>query len=166
MKLYLVQHGEACTKEVDPDRPLTKQGREDIERLAAFLKQVGIQVSRVIHSGKLRAMQTADGLAKIIAAGSELEVSGCINPNDEASVFSKQIDAWSDDVLVVGHLPFMANLVSYLAVEEQSKLAVAYRPGTIVCLERTNTAQWQINWMLRPSLLSSWAGRRSCSARK
>ena len=55
MKLYLVQHGEACAKEVDAERPLTDQGKRDIDRLAAFLKQAGIQVSRVIHSGKLRA---------------------------------------------------------------------------------------------------------------
>jgi phosphohistidine phosphatase len=48
MKLYLVQHGEACAKQVDPDRLLTDQGREDIERLVAFLAQAGIEVGRVI----------------------------------------------------------------------------------------------------------------------
>ena len=63
MKLYLAQHGEACPKEVDPERPLTDQGREDIERLTAFLGRAGIQVTRVIDSGKLRAAQTADLLA-------------------------------------------------------------------------------------------------------
>ena len=56
MKLYLVQHGEACAKDVDPERPLTDQGNADTDRLAAFLKQAGIQVERVIHSGKLRAV--------------------------------------------------------------------------------------------------------------
>ena len=60
MKLYLVQHGEACAEDVDPERPLTAQGRADVERLAAFLQQAGIQVGRVIHSGKLRAEQTAE----------------------------------------------------------------------------------------------------------
>ena len=33
MRLYLVQHGEAVAKEVDPDRPLSEHGREDIVRL-------------------------------------------------------------------------------------------------------------------------------------
>ncbi|MES9849230.1 MAG: histidine phosphatase family protein, partial [Candidatus Thiodiazotropha sp.] len=67
MKLYLVQHGEACKKEVDPDRPLTDRGREDIDRLATFLKQAGIRPDRVVHSGKLRAMQTAGRLTDAIA---------------------------------------------------------------------------------------------------
>ena len=67
MKLYLAQHGEACPKDIDPDRPLTDQGREDIERLAAFLARAGIEVERVIDSGKLRAAQTADLLAAAVA---------------------------------------------------------------------------------------------------
>ena len=67
MKLYLAQHGEACAKDIDPERPLTDQGRDDIERLAAFLARAGIQVERVIDSGKLRAAQTADLLAAAVA---------------------------------------------------------------------------------------------------
>ena len=72
MKLYLAQHGEACTKDIDPERPLTDQGREDIERLAEFLARAGIEVARVIDSGKLRAAQTADLLAAAVAPLVEL----------------------------------------------------------------------------------------------
>ena len=28
MRIYLTQHGEAVPKDVDPDRPLSEQGRE------------------------------------------------------------------------------------------------------------------------------------------
>ena len=35
-----------------------------------------------------------------------------------------------------------------------SRLLTAYQPGSIVCLEHNNVAQWQINWMIRPELLS------------
>ena len=85
MKLYLAQHGEACPKDIDPERPLTDQGREDIERLAEFLARAGIQVERVIDSGKLRAAQTADLLAAAVAPLVELETSDRINPNDDPS---------------------------------------------------------------------------------
>ena len=64
MKLYLVQHGEAHAKNVDPERPLTERGHGDVARLAAFLSRAGVRVERVIHSGKLRAEQTAGVLAK------------------------------------------------------------------------------------------------------
>jgi phosphohistidine phosphatase len=154
MKLYLVQHGEACAKEVDPDRPLTEQGQADIDRLAAFLKGAGIQVERVIHSGKLRAQQTAEQLAKALAPRVELETSGLMNPNDNPKAFDWQSESWDRDTLIVGHLPFMAKLVSHLLIDDETRPITAYQPGSIVCLEHNNEAHWQINWMIRPELLS------------
>ena len=153
MKIYLVQHGEACAKEVDPDRPLTDQGKADIERLAAFLKRAGIQVERVIHSGKLRAAQTAERLAHAIAAGVELESCSLINPNDNPRTFDWKSDSRDRDTLVVGHLPFMARLVSHLLIEDENRLITAWQPGSIVCLQREDAGSWRINWMIRPELL-------------
>jgi len=153
MKLYLVQHGEACSKEINPDRPLTDQGKADIERLAALLKQAGIQVERAIHSGKLRAEQTAEHLAKAIAPGVELETSGLINPNDNPNAFDWQSESWDTDTLIVGHLPFMAKLVSHLVIEDENRPITAFQPGSVICLEHNDDAHWQINWMIRPELL-------------
>jgi len=153
MKLYLVQHGEACAKEVDPERPLTDRGKADIDRLAGFLKRAGIQVDRVIHSGKLRAAQTAGRLAHAVAPGVEPEVSGIINPGDNPREFDWQSNGWDRDTLVVGHLPFMAGLVSHLVIEDENRLITAYQPGSVVCLEHEDDAGWRIGWMIRPELL-------------
>jgi len=152
MKLYLVQHGEASSKDVNPERPLTKQGEADIKQLAAFLKRAGVQVKRIIHSEKLRARQTAEGLASAIAPGVEVEETNMINPNDNPKAFGWQSESWSNDTLVVGHLPFMTKLVSHLLVDDVDRLITAYQPGSIVCLERTDK-QWQLDWMIRPELL-------------
>ena len=152
MKLYLVQHGEACAKEADPHRPLTDQGKSDIDRLAVFLGHAGVQVACVLHSEKLRAKQTAERLAKTVAPEVELETSGLINPNDNPKAFDWQSESWDRDTLVVGHLPFMAKLVSHLIIEDEERLIAAYQPGTIVCLERHDGC-WQLNWMVRPELL-------------
>lgn len=153
MKLYLVQHGQACAKEVDPNRPLTRQGQADMEQVAAFLKQAGIQVERVIHSGKLRAEQTAQILAESLCPGVTLEARGSINPNGNPKDFQWQSESRQGDTLMVGHLPFMAKLVSHLLGEDENKLTVAYEPGTVVCLEFNESSNWQINWMIRPELL-------------
>lgn len=154
MKLYLVQHGEACAKEVDPDRPLTAQGRADIDRLAGFLGRAGVRVDRVMHSGKRRAAQTAERLAAAIAPGVELETSGLLDPNDSPRAFDWQSDSWDRDTLIVGHLPFLAKLVSHLLIEDENRLVTAYQPGSAVCLERYEDSQWRINWMIRPELLT------------
>jgi len=152
MKLYLVQHGEACAKEVNPERPLTDQGKLDVEQLAGFLKRSDIQLGRVMHSGKLRARQTAECLANAIASGVALEINGQMNPNDNPQAFDWQGDSSGVDTLIVGHLPFMAKLVSHLLIEDVDSLITAFQPGSVVCLEQTNDACWQINWMIRPEL--------------
>lgn len=154
MKLYLVQHGQACARDVDPDRPLTDAGRADVARVAAFLQQAGVKVERIIHSGKTRAAQTAEQLAHAIAPGVEPEASGIINPNDNPQAFDWQSGSWDRDTLVVGHLPFMARLVSHLVIADESKTVVAYQPGSVVCLEREDGSDWRIAWMLRPELFA------------
>ncbi|MES9814122.1 MAG: phosphohistidine phosphatase SixA [Candidatus Thiodiazotropha sp.] len=153
MKLYLVQHGEACKKEVDPDRPLTDRGREDIDRLATFLKQAGICPDRAVHSGKLRAMQTAERLTNAIAPGLTLEENGGINPNDDPRAFDLLKHGGGKEIMVVGHLPFMAKLVSHLLLGDRDKPVIAYQPGSVVCLERVDDMSWRVNWMIRPELL-------------
>jgi phosphohistidine phosphatase len=154
MKLYLVQHGEACSKEENPERPLTVKGEADAKRLAGLLDKAGIRVSRVIHSGKLRAQQTAEILAHVMAQGVELEISGLINPNDNPGAFDWQSGSWEQDILVVGHLPFMARLVSHLVVETDDQIITSFTPGTMVCLELESEKPGQICWMVRPELLA------------
>ena len=155
MKVYLVQHGEAATKDVAPERPLTETGQFDVQRVAATLKQAGVEVDRVIHSGKLRARQTAEILAEALAPRSQPEVSDLINPNDDPAIFAAQVNDWHGDTLVVGHLPFMARLVAYLVAGDAERSLVIYQPGSVVCLETFDARSWQINWLLRPELLKS-----------
>jgi phosphohistidine phosphatase len=153
MRLYLVQHGEAVAREVDPDRPLSDRGRADVERLAAFLQQSGIRVARVLHSGKRRAAQTAERLAAALAPGVAPEPRGGIDPDDDPRAFDWQRACGDQDTLVVGHLPHMARLVALLVTGQDAAAVAAYRPGSVVCLERNDSGRWQIEWMLRPELL-------------
>ncbi len=153
MKIYLVQHGEAVAKEVDPERPLTEQGMVDVQCVAKALKHAGVEVKRVIHSGKLRAQQTAEILAIEVAPMLQLETSDLISPNDNPGAFDLQTDSGSRDIMVIGHLPFMAKLVSHLVTGDDSHMLVAYQPGSVVCLELIEKDNWQINWMVRPKLL-------------
>ena len=152
MKLYLAQHGEAKSKEQDPERPLTDKGKLDVEHVANFLQSAEVHVDKVVHSGKLRAEQTASILAFSIADGASLEVNENINPNDDPKVFLTSIESLNQDTLVVGHLPFMAKFVSSLLINEEQNNICAYQPGTVVCLEKTDNC-WSINWMLRPELI-------------
>ncbi len=153
MQLYLVQHGEALSKDIDPDRALSEAGRKDVQRLASFLPGK-VRVARVLHSGKMRARQTAEILAAAVAPDLKVEQFGGLGPNDPIESFVQHIEGWSEDLLVVGHLPFMAKLVARLAAGSEERSIVTYRPGSIVCLETGEGPGWQVQWMIRPELLA------------
>ena len=155
MKIYLVQHGEALAKEVDPGRPLSPEGERDVARMMETLNNSGVSVDRILHSGKMRALQTAELLAENLLRKGEPEAIDGINPNDPVQAFCMKIHQLKRDTMVVGHLPFMAKLVAYLATGDEELDVVAYQPGSIVCLEQDSEQKWRICWMLRPDFLNS-----------
>jgi phosphohistidine phosphatase len=70
MKLYLVQHGKAKTKEESPDRPLTDEGKAASEKTACFAaEQARVSVNAVLHSGKTRTRDTAEIMAAFPLSG-------------------------------------------------------------------------------------------------
>lgn len=155
MRLYLAQHGQALSKEEHPDRPLSPAGQSDIQRLAAFLKAAGITVSQTLHSGKTRAQQTASILASaIMPQGASQAIMG-LAPNDAVEPLLEQLKEWDSDTLVVGHLPYMAHLVSRLLDNERESAVASFEPGTLVGLERATSGEWQIILMLRPEHLQT-----------
>lgn len=161
MKLYLVQHGDAVAKDVDPDRPLSDRGRRDAACVAAFLGIAGVRVSSVLHSGKTRARQTAELFSAAVGTGASAEEVSGIAPLDSPGDFARPLSEWTEDTMVVGHLPFMAKLVSHLIVADEEASIVGFQPGAVTCLEHTEAGRWSLSWMMRPELLASVAADRS-----
>jgi phosphohistidine phosphatase len=154
MRIYLVQHGEAVPAEVDPERPLSAAGEADVRRMAAVLRGSGVSVARVLHSGKRRAERTAEVLAAALEPKVRPEARAGLNPNDATASVAQEAAGWEQDTMLVGHLPFMARLTSRLIAGREDAGVVAFRPGSVLCLERTEQRAWTIAWMLRPELLA------------
>ena len=154
MRLYLVQHGDAVPEQLDPERPLSAAGRREVEAVARLLASKGTSATRVAHSGKLRARQTAELLATALAPGMVPEIVTGLNPNDPVEPLARRISEWTFDVMLVGHLPFMGKLVARLVAGDERKPVAAFVPGTVVCLEPGEAGHWAITWMVRPELAS------------
>ncbi|MBN2310974.1 MAG: phosphohistidine phosphatase SixA [Candidatus Hydrogenedentes bacterium] len=159
MRLYLIQHGDAVGKEVDPERPLSGQGEQDVAQMAAFLERAGVRVNAIWHSGKTRARQTAEGLAGALAPegvaepSSVVEPSSGLDPNDPVGGLSKDLRGRSDDLAIVGHLPHLSRLASRLLTGDEGAEVVAFQKGGVVCLERDIGQAWHVVWMVVPGLL-------------
>lgn len=154
MKLYLVQHGNALGKEIDPLRPLSPAGEADAGRMAAFLAQAGVRVVRLLHSGKTRAQQTAAILARsVLPEGAAAAAADNLAPNDALDPVLHDCAAWGEDTMLVGHLPYMAKLAAQLLTGQHTRAVVNFSPGTVVCLERGDDGAWTLQWALPPACL-------------
>ena len=153
MRVYLAQHGLAVPKETDPERPLSEQGREEVRRLADLLEGAGIRVEQALHSGKTRAEQSAALLARAVLPGGQAQGRPGLGPNDPVEPLASEIESWSADSLLVGHLPFLGRLASLLLASDADRSTLAFQPGSLACLERDQDGHWALVWMLRPELL-------------
>ena len=154
MKVYLVRHGEAVSSQSDPQRPLSEQGHADIKKVASFIKHLGISVEQIWHSGKLRAAQTAEILAESVSVEKDCSAHEGLGPNDDVATITDEIEAYDTNIIIVGHLPFLAYLASLLLAGKDTTNVVAFDAGSITCLNRSDPGQWQIEWMISPELLA------------
>jgi len=153
MKLYLVQHAKAVSKEADPERPLTEEGIRDARKVAGFIKPLELCVDYLWHSGKKRAEQTADILADVIIINKGKTARTGLDPNDDVIAFKDKLGKSRQDIMTVGHLPFWAKLASLLVAGSESANTVAFRNAGIVCLNRLDDNTWQLEWMITPDIL-------------
>lgn len=154
MKIYLVRHGESLDSDQDATRPLSARGRKDIENLGKFLANSKPHIFHIIHSGILRAKQTACILANALKFSDEIESRVGLQPLDDIMDIKEELKNYSNNILIVGHLPFMPRLLSALMVGNESKTMVSFEPGALVCLENIEDESWTINFVIQPSLLA------------
>jgi phosphohistidine phosphatase len=150
MILYLVQHGEAKPESEDPQRSLTQRGREAIRLVAEWAARAGVKVDQIRHSGKLRAEQTAGILAERLAPSSIHGTSG-LGPNDDIRPVAESLEQEARATMLVGHLPFLSRLASYLLIRDPDHPLVRFQMGGIVCLFREG-GKWFLAWSVPPDL--------------
>jgi phosphohistidine phosphatase len=160
VNLYLVRHGEAKSKQHDPERALTDSGVKTARRMATFLRENEVvSVAAVRHSTKLRARQTAAILAE--DAGLEAPTGEVPNlePLDDVSGLAEELLGVTSDLMLVGHLPHLNRLASLLVAGDADLGAFAFPECGILCLRRGDGGEggagWTVRWLLVPALISS-----------
>ncbi|MGE5172682.1 MAG: phosphohistidine phosphatase SixA [Betaproteobacteria bacterium] len=154
MFLYLVQHGEARKEEEDPARGLTEKGIDDVTKVAADAGNTIMRVSRIFHSGKTRAMQTAKILADHLKPEKDISQTDDLAPMDDPEVWARRLAGMNEDIMLVGHLPYMAKLSGILLCGEKEKTFIDFKMGGIVCLKRFEDGRWAVEWMIVPEMVT------------
>src|SRR5262245_32137331 len=105
MEVWLVRHGDAVSDRVDPERPLSAEGRGEVAAVARALARGGrVRPTAIVHSGKTRARQTAEILAAALGPPGALERADDLAPEADPTAWAARLDGRSG-VMLVGHLP-------------------------------------------------------------
>jgi phosphohistidine phosphatase len=151
VRLYLVQHGEAKSESEDSERSLTARGEEETGKISDAMKRLSTYPGKIYHSGKKRAEQTAGIIAA--ALDRHAQMGQGLNPNDDIRPWVEGISAEAEDLMIVGHLPFLEKLASFLVCGDEGTKAVLFRYSAIVCLEKKEAERWTVDWVLKPEMV-------------
>ncbi|MHA1856340.1 MAG: phosphohistidine phosphatase SixA [Promethearchaeota archaeon] len=150
MKLYLVQHAQAKSKDEDPERGITEEGYIITRKIANFAKQIPIEVRKIYHSGKKRAKQTAEIFSEYLTPQEGLKSVEGLRPMDSHLIWADLLSNIDDNIMIVGHLPHLQKLSNFLVLKDASKEEIKFINSGIVCLERYSGKRWVVVLEINP----------------
>ena len=149
MIVYLVHHGDAVGSDVDPRRPLSERGREQVGRLAAEAAARGAHPAVVWHSGKLRARQTAEAFWRACNALAAFSATRDLQPDDPPDWIRDRLRGEARDVLIAGHYPHLPRLLTLMVSAPDSAGARTFPPHGVVALATDDEGKtWNELWRL------------------
>lgn len=152
MLLYLIRHAEAVDTTPDHARALSARGREQVARLAGFLRRSNaFRPAELWHSPLVRARETAEALGRELALPSK-EVAG-ITPDDDPQAIAGALAKLAQPVALVGHEPHLSALASLLVTGAAQPVVFAMKKGATLALERGG-ARWVVRWHVEPGMLA------------
>jgi phosphohistidine phosphatase len=163
MNLYLMRHAIAVEPDEffeDRERPLSEKGRRRMGKIARNLKKLDLSFDLILTSPYLRARQTADLVAdalnikpKYVVESENLVPLGFTNQLVEEINARGQVDF----LLIVGHEPFLSQLIGMLVAGDAS-LSLGMRQGGLCRLSMERLIYGRcatLEWLMTPAQLTA-----------
>ena len=157
MTLYLVRHAIAEEQPSQPHlgddgRVLTTAGREKFARQVIGLHRLETIFDRVLHSPKLRAVETAQLLAPLSPKTESLPLLGLPPGPELLDWLAAQPEP---SLALVGHQPWLGQLCAWLVTGQPAQeSAFPFKKGGVSILEGTPLpGQMQLTAVLPPRVL-------------
>lgn len=113
MKLYLLRHGRADWpdwKAPDDERPLTEEGIQEMQHVAAALKRLKLNPDYILSSPLPRALRTAEIAGK--ALGLKVQQRDELKPGFDRRKCDALLAAFpNEDLMLAGHEPDFSRVV-------------------------------------------------------
>jgi len=152
-----MQHGSNLAKEIDPEEALSPEGRDQIRATAKALDILGVRFEAVVASPKQRSIESAMLVAERLGFPKDeirvTELAKPMTPPDQTVGYLQRIKAIGA-VLIVGHLPSLSEVISFL-LTEGSKANVTFVRGGVarIDVDALPTRAGRLQWLLTPHQL-------------
>ncbi len=165
MNLYLLRHGLAVEPggpgfTDDSERPLTSKGKAKLEKVAAAMKALDLSFDLILSSPYIRAKQTAEIVTDLLKARRRLEFTEALTPAGNVKKLVELINhLMPKDVLLVGHEPFLSELISFLVGGNHGLPIVMKKAG--LCKLSMDSLRYgrcaTLEWLLTPKQMQLMA---------
>ncbi|HAH06703.1 MAG TPA: phosphohistidine phosphatase SixA [Elusimicrobia bacterium] len=153
MKLYLMRHGHSPSVleagvGSDRERPLSERGRAEVRRSAAHLAKAGAKPGIILCSPLLRAKQTAEEAAAQLGGPPVRPYDPLANVLP-GSALVREVAAFDwgcDEVLLVGHMPQVAEAASHLSEDR----AFSFSTAEVASFEVSKDGSGRLLWKTAP----------------
>lgn len=117
MNLYIMRHGmaEPYGARADESRLLVPEGEAQARGVANQWLQTSSALDFIVVSPYKRAQQTATIVKDVLGFTDEPQTSSLVRPEGDVLQVAQYLDQFaSQNVLLVSHMPLVANLLGYL----------------------------------------------------
>jgi len=164
MDLFILRHGKAGTSDHsdpgDSERHLTRQGREEIAEIGAWMRAQQLKFPIIASSPLPRAAETAAIIARVLGEPKEVTSWDALATGyPPAAVLGKIAEIMHENrVLLVGHEPQLSSLISLL-ISKGHDCGIILKKGGIARIRFPGEpGQGELLWLLPPRLIRGPGG--------
>jgi phosphohistidine phosphatase len=156
--LLIVRHAVAenmAPGQTDLKRALTSKGKRQAQDLGLFLRRIELAPRAVLASPALRALETAEILARHAGSGIQVELEEVLLPGARPESVLARLKQWEGPwpLALAGHEPDLGALAGVLA-GGSAGYPMPFKKAGIACfeLERCAPGGGRLLWFLPPKL--------------
>lgn len=163
MDLLIVRHAKSMSREKfngedDWERPISDEGRHEMEEAAVGLRNLVPDVRSFVSSPLKRAKQTRSIVRDVYSNNHQIKQTEALAPKASGAEFQDWLRSNADEepIAIFGHNPSLPRIVSYLLSGQEGDSFVDLKKGSTTLMKLTDlskSSSGTLKWMINPKQL-------------